>query len=624
MLLIVQSTEGLTGKLIHSLNISKDCLDVTSSGSNALDLIKEKNYSLVLLELPVSGISGIELLRKIRKIKSPDALPVMIISPAFEAVKLDEAFQFSANDIKTNSLSGEIVKGKKDEFLIVPSRTSELERLIKGDKLLGSSSNPYKIISDYSNDWEVFRDSNNVVVYCSPSVEKVLGYTADEYIRNVTHIDFIHQEDYEFVMSEYKRLLNGEFPDPISFRVIRKTGEVIWVETAGQPIYTSQGKYIGFRTSTRDISRMKETEFALKKSEEKFKKLVQFMDEGVIRTDNFGNINLANNAIAKIFEYNSPDEMIDRHVTDLYPAETRDKMSQELSIMHQLCNYEIFTKTRLGREVYLLCNIKEIHNEKGELFGREGIIRDITESKLIEMALKKSEADLKDANVTKEKFISILAHDLKTPFSGLVNLTGLLRTNIDSYSKEKIDKFLTLINEASTSTYLLLEELLEWARTRQDKIEFNPETTVLLRIIDDCVTLLANSFTEKNIHIDLDISQEIQVKVDRNMLRTIVRNLITNAIKFTPRSGQVSLSAVKKASMVEITVSDTGMGMDSRTMQSLFKIGETRSRNGTNGERGTGFGLLLCKEFVEKHGGTIHVESEVGRGSTFIFTMPFV
>jgi signal transduction histidine kinase len=238
------------------------------------------------------------------------------------------------------------------------------------------------------------------------------------------------------------------------------------------------------------------------------------------------------------------------------------------------------------------------------------------------MELRAKKDELQEAVDAKNRFISILAHDLRGAFNGLLGFSELLKDNIKEYDTEYIDVFIKRIYETSKNTYSLLEELLEWAKTQQDKVDFKPQKVSLLLIADNCIKLLSNASKFKNIQIICDISPEIYVYGDINMINAIFRNLITNAIKFTPNSGQIRISTTIIQKMIEIVISDTGVGMDTKTINSLFKLGQTKSKVGTEGERGTGFGLLLCKEFVEKHSGKIWVESELGKGSDFKFTIP--
>ena len=632
-ILIVEDNQTDANYLMQCFTAESCTTDFASTGLQALGYINTNNYNLVLLDLVLPDISGNEILAKIRENKSPDILPVIIISTLSDLDELNEKILTEANDIITKPFSNKIVKSKIQNLLWSQNKRSELEQQLEeyrqiavslddANKKLARSEAKFKMISDFSNDWEVYRDQNHVIIYCSPSIENLLGYTAEEYSSVVSLSDFVHPDDFANVLSKFVMLTKGEFPTPVKYRLIKKSGEIIWVETSGQPIYTPTGEFIGLRTSSRDITPQKQIELALKESEEKYKRLFQFMDEGIVRTDNNGFIILANNALARMFGYNLPADIIGKHITILYPAETREQMGKELEKVSQLYNFEIFTKTKQGKEMYLLCNIKENANENGEIIGREGIIRDITELKTIELALRKSEANLKEAISTRDKFISILAHDLRTPFNALIGFSELLKEDLENYSKEEIKSFIDNIYEVSTNTFSFLNELLEWATTQQDMVAFNPENIQLIQIVNECFLLVSNVSKAKDIGLNCCVPPELYVFADRNMLKAILRNLISNAIKFTPKFGQVKIFASIKQSYLEIIVSDTGIGMDTNTIQSLFKIGKTKSAKGTEGERGTGFGLLLCKEFVEKHGGTIWVESELGKSSNFKFTMP--
>ncbi len=237
-------------------------------------------------------------------------------------------------------------------------------------------------------------------------------------------------------------------------------------------------------------------------------------------------------------------------------------------------------------------------------------------------ALQKSELNLKEAIATKDKFFNIIAHDLKSPFSSILGFSELLINNIDKYDKDKTKRFVANINQSSKSTFKLLENLLEWARSQQDKIPFNPQENKLYDLAYETAMLVSDSAHKKGISIDLDVSKEISLEADSEMLKTIIRNLVSNAIKYTPENGKITISGKQTENKTIIKIMDTGTGMTEKNKNALFKVGETQSKPGTKGERGTGFGLLLCKEFVEKHDGKIEVESELDKGSVFTVYIP--
>lgn len=246
----------------------------------------------------------------------------------------------------------------------------------------------------------------------------------------------------------------------------------------------------------------------------------------------------------------------------------------------------------------------------------------IVERKKHEQQIENQNIKLNELNATKDKFISILAHDLRNPFSSVVLLSEILQEKVKSGEISNIAKVVNVIQKTSKNTYNLLENLLQWAKSQQNKISYNPQKINLFLIINECFELTKNDAAAKNIDISSGITENQFIYADNEMIKTIVRNLLSNAIKFTPVSGKITIASRVIQNQIEISISDTGIGMDEKTLDSLFKIGQTISNKGTDGETGTGFGLILCKEFIEKHNETIRVESEKGKGSNFKFTMP--
>ncbi len=225
-------------------------------------------------------------------------------------------------------------------------------------------------------------------------------------------------------------------------------------------------------------------------------------------------------------------------------------------------------------------------------------------------------------NADKDLFLSILAHDLRSPFTALLGISDLLIENIRIYSIEEIESMLNRIKDASKGTFALLEDLLKWTSIQSGKISFNPRN---LKFADICNQVLAtlNSYSlAKSITINNTTKDDVYVYADNDMLKTVMRNLISNAIKFTRIGGSITISAGEKSGSTEISVSDNGVGIEPDRLIKIFDISQRQTTMGTEMESGTGLGLILCKEFVEKGGGKIWVESEYGKGSHFKFTIP--
>ncbi len=259
--------------------------------------------------------------------------------------------------------------------------------------------------------------------------------------------------------------------------------------------------------------------------------------------------------------------------------------------------------------------------ENGKITKVIGNIVDITERKNNEEALKSSENKLKEINATKDKFFSIIAHDLKNPFNGILGFSNILMEEAKDMDLPTIQEYADMINRAATQVFRLLENLLSWARVQQGQIPFNPTTLTLKEVANEAVEILMESAHRKKIRIVDNIPDKLLVRADADMLKTILRNLVSNAIKFTAANGKVVLSADEKDDCFEVSIKDTGKGMTKENADKLFKIDTNYITRGTEEEEGTGLGLILCKEFVEKHQGMIWVESELDRGSTFKFTL---
>jgi PAS domain S-box-containing protein len=257
-----------------------------------------------------------------------------------------------------------------------------------------------------------------------------------------------------------------------------------------------------------------------------------------------------------------------------------------------------------------------------EGYGVAIIYSDILERKQAELKIQQQNKELVKLNTDKDLFISILAHDLKSPFQSLLGFSELLLENIHKYDISKIEKQLSLINNATQNIYALLEDLLMWTRSQSGRLKFEPIACDLEILLDNITQVLSPNANSKKITINQNMHGCTRVFADSNMLKTIMRNLISNAIKYSNCEGTIDIHAHSTVTEITISIADNGVGMEPQILETLFDIAKIQTTVGTAGEKGTGLGLLLCKEFVEKHGGEIWVESQVGHGSTFKFTLP--
>ncbi|MEI6089528.1 MAG: PAS domain-containing sensor histidine kinase [bacterium] len=281
------------------------------------------------------------------------------------------------------------------------------------------------------------------------------------------------------------------------------------------------------------------------------------------------------------------------------------------------------------------CEIKLIQNDDVQIYveivgvvseNRENCylnIVDITERMKAEEEIKLKNEELQKANAEKDKFFSIIAHDLRGPLGNYMGLAQIMADELPTLKINEIYKISKALSDSATNIYHLLENLLNWSLIHQGLLTFNPLVIQLLPLVNESIEVVLETAKIKGIEISVDISNNLQVFADKNMLQTVIRNLVTNSVKFTHKGGKINISAQNNDDKsVEISINDTGIGMDKDILDNLYRIDVKTARKGTEGELSTGLGLLLCKEFIEKHNGKLWVVSKEGKGSTFYFTLP--
>ena len=251
-----------------------------------------------------------------------------------------------------------------------------------------------------------------------------------------------------------------------------------------------------------------------------------------------------------------------------------------------------------------------------------GVTRDITDRKQFEAKLLEQTYNLKELNAIKDKFFSIIAHDLKTPFNGILGFSEILKEDARNLDIDSIISYADIINSTAKQAFNLLENLLEWAILQQNGILFEPRRIFINPLIENEIKGLQYNADKKNITLQNNTTEEIIIAADEKMVCSMFRNLISNAIKFTNKGGEINVKAKMKVDHFEVSISDTGVGIGKEEIEKLFRNETSFTSKGTENEKGTGLGLILCKEFAEIHGGTITVESEIGKGSTFTISIP--
>jgi len=400
----------------------------------------------------------------------------------------------------------------------------------------------------------------------------------------------------------------------------KKDGKVFPVDISSTLLMMDEKEVI--LAAIRDITDHQAAEDALKESEGRFKSLFERHSANMFLIDpESGQIINANHAASVFYGY-SISELCSMSIDQINGLSADEVKTERLNAANENRNFFVFSHRLASGEE----RIVEVHSspidylQKRVLFS---IILDITARRQAEAEINHKNAELLKLNAEKDKFFSIIAHDLRGPFNAFLGFTKMMAEELDTLSSDQLQKIALSMRKSATNLFSLLENLLEWSRIRRGVTSFEPAVSTLLALIEESLIPVGELADKKGIEIVFDINDDCNVFADRYMLSTIMRNLVTNAIKFTPGGGKISIvTKPMTGHLVEISVRDNGMGMNEKMVENLFRLDEQTNRKGTEGEPTTGLGLLICKEFVEKHGGNLWAQSEEGKGSTFYFSLP--
>jgi len=465
------------------------------------------------------------------------------------------------------------------------------------------------------------------IVYANPAFAHITGYKVEEILAFSTEkvMNLIHPEDKKIVWGNFrKRLTSQSIPESFYFRSICKDGNTKVLELYAQ--MTEFEKRPAIQGIVINITERIEANDALKDSEEKFRSIFENSGIGKAILTPEGEFIKVNNSFAEMLGYGIK-ECNNIHLLGItHPSEIEHskqiirELQQDKSLNY--IQYENKYLRKNGKTFWGFVIITPIRDEKGKQSFLIAQLQDITIRKNAEIKLQKHAEELEELNKTKDKFFSIISHDLRSPFNALLGISGFTKKFFNNLSQEEIKEAIESIHSSAKKVYNLMQNLLEWTQIQTGGLEYKKSKIDLCEISKRVVELYKETAASKNINLTSNISDSIFLYADRYMIETILRNLVSNGIKFTHPMGKVSINATIKNDLVEVSVQDTGIGITPDNQKQLFTIDKQYSSEGTANEKGTGLGLVLCKDFVEKSNGTISVESKLNKGSKFTFTVP--
>ncbi len=473
----------------------------------------------------------------------------------------------------------------------------------------------------------VITNLDGCIEYANPKTCETTGYTLNELLGENPRILKSGETPSEEYQHLWDSITHGNTWKGV-FHNKRKNGEYYWEFARIAPIVDGQGRTISYLAIKEDITERRKTEEALQSKTTLLEAQINATSEGILVVDEDGKKNLMNQRFIELFDL-PQDIVVENEALAIlnygalqtkYPDQFINKVMYLFDHSDEVSKDEI----EFGNGMVLESFSAPILGKDERNYGRIWTFRDTTEQKKAEQEITLKNKELQKANAEKDKFFSIIAHDLRSPFSGLLGLTDLMSDESEEMSAEEMKELSRYLNISAHNTFNLLEDLLEWAKMERGLIEFKPQKISLKNAVTESLYLLGESARKKLIDLVTDIQNQ-EVYADSHMLQTVLRNLTSNAIKYTNKGGKVTISCSgSDNNNLLILVKDSGIGMSAYIRDNIFKIGANTKRIGTQGEHSSGLGLLLCKEFVEKQGGEIWVESEEGFGSAFYFTVPLL
>jgi PAS domain S-box-containing protein len=419
----------------------------------------------------------------------------------------------------------------------------------------------------------------------------------------------------------------AKWPEILTYMTVREAGRKFEISriTENRALFLScyfsrlsdeRGVHRGQMLVLQNVTGQRKAEIEREETEEKFGVIFDNAPVGLMYFDKEGNIELCNEAFIKILD-SSEDAIIGMNLSQI--TDERIINALKTTVQGKSAEFEGEYVPQTGKKsVYIRAVTKPVFSKYNIVEGGLCILEDITSRMAGEERIKQANSELKRLNAEKDKFFSILAHDLRSPFSAFLGFTDILAEGIDTMSPEILKSIGVSMKESANNLYSLLENLLQWSRMQQGSVGFFPEEFRLKKKVIESIEPLLINANNKLIDVTYEMTDDLTVYADAKMVETVIRNLFTNAIKFTRKEGSITISARETGNnFVETCFSDTGIGMSPEMVDNLFRLDVKSNRPGTDGELSTGLGLILCREFVEMNGGSIRVESQENKGSSF-------
>lgn len=471
----------------------------------------------------------------------------------------------------------------------------------------------------------------NKFIMVNDAFAKIFGYDNGGMMVGMTSLDVIADEEKEKISQILNtKITSTENPSNYEILGVAKDGSNLFIDISVTTVEFAGKNYIV--AFVRDITERKRTQQAIKESEQRYRSITENIDDYFWTAERIGN-NLKTifytASVKKITGYSQMEMLADSKMffKIVYPDDFGFlKESLKKFYVNYYKNSEAFEFRiihKMGHIVWVRNKLSVIRDKDGKILKIFGLVTNISLQKKAESELKSSSLNLKKLNETKDRFISIISHDLRTPFSSILGFTDML-LNENNITEAERKQYVKFIQDSSKNMLNLVNSLLEWTRLQTGRIRFEPSRNDLYDIVQSAISNVSGFAIKKGIQIINNVEKETYVFVEENLIMQVFGNLFSNSLKFTKEGGSITVysSQSKQLRFFDVFVKDTGVGIARENIHKIFKVDEKFTTEGTQGEKGTGLGLSLVQEIIEKHGGSISVESELNKGTTFIFSLP--
>lgn len=465
-------------------------------------------------------------------------------------------------------------------------------------------------------------DQNGKVIDANDQTKLDLGYDAEELVsKDVDEV--FHPDDRKQVRKNIADCIeNKGTTHKWELRKICKNGDIIWVRESAT-VLEIEGESPKIIISCESINDIKYTQLKLKESEERYRQLTDSIGEMIMMHDKDGHILFVNEAGLSLTKY-PKQKLLATNVFSIFEEEYTEGIIDFVSGNikdNSLYFFKIELEDYQRNKIPLEINVTKV-NAMGDGDNLLMVARDIRERINSEASISKYNEELKKSNYAKDRFFSIIAHDLRSPFNALLSYSDILIDEFEELERAEIKEYVGHINNVSHNLLTLLNNLLDWSRIQTNRYQIEGFMFNLRDSIQRVLSMSEGILKEKNLDVDINLAENCNVFGDENMIATVFRNLLSNAVKFSEDNSKISVTVQRDGDFARVIVEDNGVGMLKEDISKLFRIDINHTTLGTHKEKGTGLGLILAKEMIEKNGGKIEVESKLGEGSKFSFTVP--